>query len=353
MAKSAALEKIMHINSFLKPLRIAVVAFMASVSVVLSFDNAQAQNSVLTIYTYDSFASEWGPGPVIAKAFESECECKVNFVALDSSIGILGRVQLEGETSKADIVLGLDTNLMATASKTGLFTQHNVTFEGRIDLPVAFNDDLFVPFDWGHFAFVYNEETMPSVPGSMQALIDAPDDLRIVIQDPRTSTPGLGLLLWMKSIYGDQASDAWSKLSPKIITVTKGWWDAYSMFLDGEADMVLSYSTSPAYHIAAEGVDKYKAASFSEGHYMQIEVAAMLKNAPQPELAQKFMDFILDDAFQSVIPSTNWMYPAGKTALPDAFDGLIVPAKSLSFTPEQVAGKKSAWVTEWQAALSK
>ena len=104
--------------------------------------------------------------------------------------------------------------------------------------------------------------------------------------------------------------------APKIVTVTKGWWDAYSMFLDGEADMVLSYSTSPAYHIVVDGTDKYRAASFDEGHYMQVEVAAMLKNAPQPELAGKFMDFILDDGFQSVIPTTNWMYPAGRLSFP-------------------------------------
>ena len=61
-------------------------------------------------------------------------------------------------------------------------------------LPVAFDDDVFVPFDWGYFAFVYNSETLSDVPSSMQALLDAPDDLRIVIQDPRTATPGLGLL---------------------------------------------------------------------------------------------------------------------------------------------------------------
>ena len=30
-------------------------------------------------------------------------------------------------------------------------------------------------------------------------------DARIVIQDPRTSTPGLGLLTWMKILYGENA----------------------------------------------------------------------------------------------------------------------------------------------------
>ena len=325
----------------------AVAALLLSAGTALAADRP-----VLTIYTYDSFASEWGPGPAVEEAFEEGCDCDLQFVALDSSIGILGRVQLEGSSSKADIVLGLDTTLMATARETGLFAPHGTTLEGRTSLPVDFADDMFVPFDWGHFAFVYNSETMAAAPSSMQALIDSPDDLRIVIQDPRTSTPGLGLLLWVKSVYGDKAPKAWAKLAPKIVTVTKGWWDAYSMFLEGEADMVLSYSTSPAYHIVVDGTDKYRAAAFDEGHYMQVEVAAMLKSAPQPELAADFMDFILDDGFQSVIPTTNWMYPAGKADIPEAFSGLITPAKSLLFTPEEVAQNKSAWVGEWQGALS-
>jgi len=334
-------------------MRTLLTPVMAIVAVMVTTLSLQAaERPVLTIYTYDSFASEWGPGPAIEKTFEAECACDVNFVALDSSIGILGRVQLEGPSSKADIVLGLDTNLMKTARDTGLFAPHGVSLDGRTSLPVAFADDHFVPFDWGYFAFVYNSEVMATPPTSLKALVNAPDDIRIVIQDPRTSTPGLGLLLWVRSVYGDDAGEAWASLSPRIVTVTKGWWDAYSMFLDGEADMVLSYSTSPAYHIVVDGTDKYRAAAFDEGHYMQVEVAAMLKNAPQPELARQFMDFILSSDFQSVIPTKNWMYPAGKADLPEAFDGLIQPVEARLYSPEDVAANKSAWVGEWQRALS-
>ena len=69
----------------------------------------------LTIYTYDSFITEWGPGPAIKENFEKKCDCEINFIGLDSSIGILGRLQIEGKTSKADIVLGLDTCLLYTS----------------------------------------------------------------------------------------------------------------------------------------------------------------------------------------------------------------------------------------------
>src|SRR5210317_1042285 len=82
---------------------------------------ALADKPVLTIYTYDSFISEWGPGPAIEKNFEASCNCDVKFVGLDSSLGILGRLQLEGSSSRADIALGLDTNVMAVAQNTGLF----------------------------------------------------------------------------------------------------------------------------------------------------------------------------------------------------------------------------------------
>ena len=306
----------------------------------------------LTIYTYESFTSEWGPGPQIEAAFEAQCECDLTFVALDSSIGILGRVQLEGANSPADIVLGLDTNLTAIAENTGLFAPHGAS-NGPDNLPTDYSSDIFMPFDWGYFAFVYDTTRLDNPPQSFDALINANDDLRIVIQDSRTSTPGLGLLLWMKSIYGDKAPAMWEALNPKIVTVTKGWWDAYSLFLEGEADMVLSYSTSPAYHQIAEGADNFAAAAFDEGHYMQIEVAAMLKSAPQPELAKQFMSFIQGPEFQGIIPTTNWMYPTQKSAMPEGFSGLITPTKAYLYAAEDVAANKEMWVNEWLAASVK
>ena len=318
-------------------------------SLTLTTTAQAADKPVLTIYTYESFTTDWGPGPAIETAFEAQCDCDLKFVSLDSSIGMLGRVQLEGESTKADIVLGLDTNLTDIAEKTGLFMAHGASLAPD-NLPTDYKSDIFMPFDWGYFAFVYDKNRMATPPASLEALISSDDDIRVVIQDPRTATPGLGLLLWMKSVYGDEAEAKWQALNKKIVTVTKGWWDAYSLFLEGEADMVLSYSTSPAYHLIAEGADNYAAAPFAEGHYMQIEVAAILKNTSQPELAKSFMSFIQGPEFQGIIPTTNWMYPTQKSAMPEGFDGLIQPQKAYLFSGADVAANKQQWVDEWLAA---
>nr|WP_051436187.1 thiamine ABC transporter substrate binding subunit [Marinomonas ushuaiensis] len=310
-------------------------------------------SETLNVYTYDSFASDWGPGPKIKENFEKECDCELNFVALDSSVGILSRVQLEGQSSKADVLLGLDLNLMEAAKQTGLLTTHSVN-TSTVNVAGGWNDRTFVPFDQGHFAFIYNSETLSNPPMSLKEVVEN-QDLRVIYQDPRTSTPGLGLLLWMKSVYGDDVSDAWESLASHTVTVTKGWSDAYGLFLKGEADVVLSYTTSPAYHIIAEGENKYKAASASEGLYPQIELAVMMKNAPNPALAQRFMQFILQPEFQSVIPTGNWMLPVVELSepLPAAFNSALEPTENLVLSAKDVADNRKAWVNEWLNATTR
>ncbi|MDH2327944.1 thiamine ABC transporter substrate binding subunit [Cereibacter sp. SYSU M97828] len=309
---------------------------------ILALLPCAANAETLTVMTYDSFVSEWGPGPAIEAAFEAECGCDLRFIAPGDGAALLARLKLEGARTEADVVLGLDTNLMAEAKRTGLFAPHGQT--PALDLPVAWADDTFLPFDWGWFAFVHRTDLTP--PTSFEEL--AASDLRVVIQDPRSSTPGLGLVMWVKAAYGERAAGIWDGLSDNILTVTPGWSEAYGLFTEGEADMVLSYSTSPAYHLIAERDATKAAAIFTEGHYLQVEVAAKLANASP--LADRFMEFMLTPAFQAAIPETNWMYPA---AGPDPFGDLPKPGKTLTFTPDEAASLRANAIAEWQAALSR
>ncbi len=311
---------------------------------------AAAQTPVLNVLTYDSFATEWGPGPAIEAGFEAECACDVRFQTAGDGAAVLARLQLDGAASAADVVVGLDTNLAEAARTTGLFAPVPPV---QTNLPVAFSDTHFIPFDWGYFAFVYDKAALASPPKSLAEL--ASSDVKIIIQDPRSSTPGLGLVLWVKAAYGDGAGALWENLADNIVTVTPGWSDAYGMFLEGQADMVLSYTTSPAYHLIAENDDGKAAAPFDEGHLMQIELAGKLAGSDQPALADQFLTYLLGDAAQTALITTNWMYPARTPAagLPKGFETLIAPAKSLTIPADQVDAMRKTAVDEWQAALTK
>ena len=134
-----------------------------------------------------------------------------------------------------------------------------------------------------------------------------------------------------------------------MLTVTPGWSESYGLFTKGEAPMVLSYTTSPAYHAIEEGSDRYRALSFPEGHYLQIELAGMIEDSDRPKLARDFLAFVVSPQFQDIIPTTNWMLPAAKTSkpLPGAFEALVEPTKTFLFSPEEVAQNRRAWIDEW------
>ena len=317
---------------------------------LLSASMAFADTPILTVYAPDYFASEWGPGPSIEAAFEKVCNCDLQFKTGE----VLSRIILEGARSEADVVIGLNTDVTKKARETGLFAYHGQD-NSKLTLPLTWTDEVFLPFNYGHTAFIYNTQNMKEVPASFEALIQSDEDVKIVIQDPRSSISGLALLLWVKAVFGDEAQAAWEKLAPKILTVTKGWSEAYGLFTEGEADMVLSYTTSPAYHIVAEGDLTKKAVIFPEGHYLMVELAAKLSATDNPELADAFLAFILTDTFQNLIPEGNWSLPAALPASewPKAFQELPLPDKVLFYSEEEAASLRDVAIEEWRLALSK
>lgn len=314
----------------------------------LSAVAAVADTPVLTVYAPDYFGSEWGPGPAIEEMFEARCACDLRFSTGD----LLPRLLLEGDSHSADLAIGFNTDVMGRARASGLFADHGLD-QSAITLPVAWDDAVFVPFNYGHTAFVYDEDTLPVPPADFEALRSLPDDVKLVIQDPRSSISGLALVLWVDHVYGADAEAFWADLAPHILTVTKGWSESYGLFTSGEADMVLSYTTSPAYHAVAEGDPTIHAAIFPEGHYFMTETAAMMASPDQPDLARDFLAMILSEEFQRVIPLANWSLPSAlpHDQWPDEIAALPLPETVLFYSEAEAAAHREGAIAAWESGL--
>jgi len=59
----------------------------------------------------------------------------LDFVALGDGVELLTRLRLEGKSTKADVVLGLDLNLASEAAKTGLFAPAGVDLSAKVPEP--------------------------------------------------------------------------------------------------------------------------------------------------------------------------------------------------------------------------
>jgi len=320
---------------------------LAGLFIASSAANAD-DTRVLTVYAPDYFASEWGPGPGIEAGFEAICDCDLQFRTGD----VLPRLLLEGANTRADVAIGLNTDQTVRAREAGIFAPHGQATDD-LTLPVDWDDEVFLPFNWSYAAFVYDRTRVETPPASFDELL-ASEDLSVIIQDPRTSISGLALLLWVEQVYGEAAGEAWARLAPKVETVTQDWSTAYGLFTEGEADMVLSFTTSPAYHIVAEEDDTKAAAIFEEGHYLFVELAAKVAGTDRPELADLFMDYVLSPDFQGLIPTTNWSYPAKlpESEWPEAFRDLPRPDAALFYSEDEAEARRAAAVETWRRALS-
>lgn len=302
-----------------------------------------AESAEVVVWTYDSFTSEWGPGPVIAEAFKKETGISVRFVTQGDGGALLSKIIAEGKAADADVLLGIDQNLLQKALDAKLLAPYKPAGAERIPAELVLDPQFrLTPYDYGYFAIIYDSEKISAPPKSLEDLTGKVYERKLILMDPRTSTPGLGLFAWTKAVYGEGWKDYWKRLSPSILTVAEGWDTGYGLFTSGEAPMVLSYTTSPAYHLEFDKTERYRAAIFAEGHAAQIEGAGVLSGAKRPANARRFMDFMLAASFQSAIPLTNWMYPIVETPLPDSYRIAPKPGKTL-----KTAAPTDAELSEW------
>jgi thiamine transport system substrate-binding protein len=269
-----------------------------SIIFILITISSISAKEVLVVGTYDSFSAEWGPGPVIETEFEKNCNCDLQYVST-SQAGILAN---EIFLKDKDVILGVEMHEFD-------YTSENWNI-----------------YDYGYFSFIYNEETLKDIPNSFEELINQ-TNLKIVVQDPRTSPVGLGLLRWMKLTHPDNFPTILKKFNNNVLTYTPGWSEAYGIFLEGKADLVLSYSTSPFYHQEYEDEYKYKAIEFTDGHLATKEIVYVRPDSEKQKLGKEFVEFMMRDDIQKIIAQMNIMYPASENDnnIPDKMRQLKKP----------------------------
>ncbi|MCP4404527.1 MAG: thiamine ABC transporter substrate-binding protein [bacterium] len=333
-----------------------IILLMLCVFLLMGVGRSAAQEQdELVVYAYDSFIS-WGLAEATMHQFEEANDCKVTLIAIGDAGQVLNRVILEKDNPHADVVVGIDNNYLAKALKFDILEPYRSENLAKVPEELVFDTSLHLtPFEYGFIAFVYDSEKVQTPPDSLSDLTDSVWEGKVILEDPRTSSPGASLLLWTIAVFGEEGYlEFWEKLKPSILTVTKGWSSAYGMFTSGEAPIVLSYATSPAYHVEVEQSTRYLAALMEEGFYRQIEGMGIVKGAKHRELAEKFIDYVLTEEFQQEIPLTQWVFPVHPDVeLPQSFNYAAKTDTFLSLDPELIEQNYDRWLKAWTELMTR
>ena len=314
---------------------------------------ALAGQPTLTIAAYDSFLAKGGLGPAIFPLFESQCHCRLRTISVGSAGQLVGRLELAAKRGKplSQVAIGLDAQSFyrAVAKK---FVEPWGTWQpgdfSKLSGDTRIGND-FLPIDYGILAFIADKkqtkERKLQLPRHLSDLADPKWKRNFILEDPRTSAPGLDFMLFAQTQNQEDA------IRGQWLTLTPGWDSAYGLFLKGEAPMVWSYVTSQAYqemHGDSEG--RYTAVVFDEGMPFQVEGAVLVRDSfrspEERKLACDFLEFLISPQVQQLIPEKNWMFPAREgIPLPAAFARLPRPRRLLRLPddPAKVDSSLKSW----------
>lgn len=317
----------------------------------------------LVVYTYDSLAGKGSWGALLKKEYEKTYPGKtLDFVTFPSAGEAINQVVLESQQGKkggrADVLLGIDNIMLpkVMGQKRLRKLPADLYQSLRPELRQVGGGEV-VPFDLGYLALIYDSRR--TIPAHAEAsLMDLAEQSqfkkKLVLEDPRTSSLGAGFLYYTRQVLTeDQWKKFWTRINQQLFRLPPSWSTGYGMFLNRDADYVLSYTTSPAYHLEQEKTDAFRVLPFKEGQPWQWEGVAILdKPGTHAEEALHFIRLLLSPPLQKEIPTTNWMLPAREgIALPASFGKEPLPAKPY-LTPSPSEKERAEWLRAWSQLMA-
>ncbi len=330
-------------------LTVGALGFAAGAAEPAAPVDAAAETKVLVVYTYDAF------GEALQKAieehFQSRYGVEVRFSRFEDTGGLYNRLYLERDRPRADVAIGLDNTYIARLDRDGIFQAYRPAAL-ELATPTLLVDPEYrvIPFDYGGVTLNYDSKTLPDPPTTWAGLLDPALRRKIILTSPATSSPGRSFLLFTIAVFGEDGYlDYWRKLKPNILTVTAGWSEGYGLYTQGEAPIVLSYDTSPAYHRQFENETRYENLILEDSAYAQVEGAGILRGAANLRNARRLMDFLVSPELQSLIPLSQLMYPVHPgVVLPEAFRAVKRAGKLVSLDEKRVAERFETWLKAWE-----
>ena len=318
---------------------------------------ASTSSGALVVGTYSAFidSPSSSPGAWLKSEFESEFDTDLVWQTPSNELNHYVQRKQSGVDIEADVYLGLNTDDLVRIDRElddSLFAEAG-DIDGKSDVKSGLQFDpenRAVPYDTGYISLVYDGTTM-TAPETFDGLLDEEVAGDLIAQNPGSSATGKAFLLHTIKEYGDDYLDYWADLQANGVQVLGSWSDAYGAWSNGEAPMVVSYSTDQVFaNESGADLEKHQIRFLNDQGYANPEGMAIFDESNQSEAAREFMSFVLRPEIQGEIAVQNVQFPATETAeVPSDYADLAKePPEPVTFTYEELEGQVSGWIEDWE-----
>ncbi len=351
---------------------VAVVVVLAGVGVALYVNSALGEPT-LVVYTYPSLFGGAGTPAFesVFAPFESAHHVRID---VEYPSGTLVNTLLQqANAPAADLVIGLDEITTPQAEAPHLLVPYAPPELGNVSPALASElspDFGAVPYEWGYLAIDYNASFYAATRGAVatasfpELATNASWAAQFLYEDPTTDITGEEFLAWEVEYYlqvlHENWTSFWTSLLPHLAyKPAPDWGTAFGQFSTppGNPQMVVSYSTDPAYAAFYGQAGQFNSTvSWWNGTaygWRTVYGIGIVAGSRHLTLDQEFEQWFLSGAVQEQIPTNEWEYPANATIpLPAVFGAAVPPSTIVPLnagtTPDAVAGSLPGWVATYE-----
>ncbi|MEV1004086.1 ABC transporter substrate-binding protein [Nonomuraea sp. NPDC050202] len=288
--------------------------------------------------------------------FERTCGCQVTYIA-GSSTDTVAKLKAQKDAPQIDVAL-IDDGPQAQAAAAGLLAGLDpaaVTRLAKVEKVARLPGDVGVGFAMTATGLAYNskwyaDNGLPA-PKKLSDLADPKLKGKVVLPSI-SNTYGVGALM-LAAREGDGTVESGfagiKKVAANAFTFDTTA-DVSNYFLQGQA--VASVWGGSRVETLADKNFPIKFAYPEEGAIPLLATANVVKNAPHPDLAQKFVNALLEPAIQQKLAAEGYDGPTVTDATLDAAlaTRVVGPDRAAGMTPldwKDVNGNRAAWTDRW------
>jgi thiamine transport system substrate-binding protein len=351
-------------------------------------DSEDGGGQTLRVATYPAYldAPSVSPGGWVKEQFEKTHNATLEWVSPEGGINYFIQRRQQNRPIEADVYLGLTveelvrvdrelgTNADGSGGTNGTGTGGSGSGGGRrgglfapaeTD-PIANYDAIkpklgfdsanrVVPVGTSYVSLVY-DETAIEAPSTFADLLEPAYEGALIAENPTQGATGLRFLLQTIAARGEDGYlEYWSELLDNGTQVLGSWSDSYAAYSNGEAQMVVSYSTDQVFaDRAGENLSQHQIAFLDDGAVPYTDGIATFEETDETDLANAFANFMLSPRVQARTAVLNVGLPAVTNAtLPKDFQQLVaVPEEAVEFSYDRLRGNLQGWVDAWSRQVA-
>ena len=266
------------------------------------------------------------------------------------SIEIANKLILEKDSPVADVIMGIPEFYAKTLIDAGVLEPYRPQNISLIPVDEIWDHTgTVIPMDKGYVIITYNSSILARLglppPERLDDLLRPEYKGLVFYQDPTSSGTGLSFLVWVLSVKGVEEGFSFLKqLEHNVKTHPSGWTSSIMALKKGEVAIGPMFNTDVGYE------ETPNLTSMAVEGFVYREGIALVKNAKHPEIAKKFIEFVLSTEAQNLIAPEGYMYPVNPKASVELFSYAPIPSEKVTFNAE-IAGSVEQWLEKWRREI--